>query len=576
MKETFKKICIQCNNEFDCHTGHPNTKTCSKKCLSDYKKSDEYKNNTKKSGRKKIIRTNICIQCNKEFNPGRHKENKMCSKECRSKHRATKEVQDKMAEKTKETCLEKYGVEYISQRNGHKESVIETWKNKPIEEKKDISNRRVKTHNSKSNEEKQKIKNKRAKTKIERYDHPAFNNNKKAQKTNLKKFGSPYYLGSKESINLRKNQALEIIETLFNSNDLKLIDKYIGKSNKENNKKIYYTIECLKCNNIFKSTIDFNKIDDNTQEDGSLTICRKCYPLHTNTKLQKEFTSFLDSINIKYEESVRNLIQPFELDVYIPNNNLAIELNGNYWHSVLGGGKNMTYHLNKTKLCNKKGIKLIHIFEDEWLFKKDIVKSMILNNLGLIKNKIYARNCIIKEISSKEKNKFINENHIQGDGPDKIRLGLFNNNELLSVITFSKENRSKKNKDNNKWELSRFCSKKYHVIPGSFSKLLSYFIKTYNPKQIITFADIRWSGLNIENTVYLKNKFNFSYNTKPNYWYVDSKEYLKRTHRFANRKSELIKKFGEEFKNNTEWEIAKSNDMDKIWDCGSMRFELNL
>jgi len=175
----------------------------------------------------------------------------------------------------------------------------------------------------------------------------------------------------------------------------------------------------------------------------------------------------LDRLGVKYKEGVRNLISPFEIDIYLPDYKLGIELNGNYWHSFIGGGKSMSYHINKTKLCHEQEIKLIHIFEDEWLFKGDIIKSMIINRLGIIKNRIYGRNCIIKEISNKEKKKFINKNHIQGDGVDKIRLGLFNDDILVSVMTFSKENRSHNtNGKNNIWELSRFCSKKDHVIIG--------------------------------------------------------------------------------------------------------------
>ncbi|PCI28123.1 hypothetical protein COB55_04405 [Candidatus Wolfebacteria bacterium] len=576
-KRTFKKQCIQCKKEFDCLSNHPNTKTCSRKCLSDYKKSDEYKMNTNKSGRKKKIRIKKCEICNKDFDPGRHEETKTCSKECLSILVNKPEYIEKKVKTMVKTNNEKHGVDFTSQIDGHKEKIAKTWEDKSDEEKEDITIRRVETHNNKSEEEKQNIKDRRDETKIHLYGDKNYNNREQSIETCLEKYGTEHYLSSDQNKELLKNKALEKIEELFKLNDLELIDKYIGKSDKESNKKIYYTIKCLKCDNEFKSTIDFNKLDDNTQEDGSITICRKCYPIHSNSKIQRDFIIFLDTLGIKYEEGVRNLISPFEIDIYLPDYNLGIELNGNYWHSFLGGGKSMSYHINKTKLCHEQGIKLIHIFEDEWLFKSNIIKSMIINGLGLIKNKIYGRNCIIKEITNKEKKKFINENHIQGDGVDKIRLGLFNNDDLFSVMTFSKENRSHNgSKNTNIWELSRFCSKKDYVITGSFSKLLKHFIKVYNPEKISTFADIRWSGLNVENTVYFKSKFNFEYNTNPNYWYVDKGHYLKRTHRFSNRKSQLIKRFGDKFKNNTEWEIAQLNNMDKIWDCGSMKFILTL
>ena len=92
----------------------------------------------------------------------------------------------------------------------------------------------------------------------------------------------------------------------------------------------------------------------------------------------------------------------------------------------------------KSQLCEEKGIKLIHIFEDEWLFKKDIVKSRIKNMLQKTDKKIYGRSCEIKEIDNKNKDKFLYENHIQGNSIDKIRLGLYYENNLVSLMTFGK------------------------------------------------------------------------------------------------------------------------------------------
>ena len=97
----------------------------------------------------------------------------------------------------------------------------------------------------------------------------------------------------------------------------------------------------------------------------------------------------------------RVILDGKEIDIYIPEIKLGIEFNGLYWHSE-EGGKDSKYHLNKTELCESNGIKLIHIFEDEWLYKKNIVKSRLKNILGLTENKIYARKCEIKEISSRD------------------------------------------------------------------------------------------------------------------------------------------------------------------------------
>ena len=161
--------------------------------------------------------------------------------------------------------------------------------------------------------------------------------------------------------------------------------------------------------------------------------CPKCGLIYN--KMEEEVKDFIKSLNINIIENSKEIIAPLELDVFIPLHNLAIELNGLYWHSEVY--KDNNYHLNKTKLCQGKNIKLIHIFEDEWVFKKEIVKSRLKNILGLTPNKIYARKCVIKEVTSKECKTFLDDNHIQSNVNSKVKLGLYYNNELISIMTLS-------------------------------------------------------------------------------------------------------------------------------------------
>lgn len=127
--------------------------------------------------------------------------------------------------------------------------------------------------------------------------------------------------------------------------------------------------------------------------------CSKC----SNNGISKEETElkdFLNSLDIKIIENDRMILEGKELDIFIPSHNIAIEYNGLYWHSEQYIDKN--YHLNKTEACEAKGIQLIHIFEDEWLYKQDIVKSRLKNILGLTQNKIWARKCEIKIVDTKD------------------------------------------------------------------------------------------------------------------------------------------------------------------------------
>lgn len=267
----------------------------------------------------------------------------------------------------------------------------------------------------------------------------------------------------------------------------------------------------------------------------------------------------------------RNIISPQELDIYLPNLNIAIEYNGLYWHSEKVG-KNKNYHLNKTLLAQTKGIRLIHIFSDEWNNKKDIVKIKLNNILKLnLQNKIYARKCEIKEVSISDKNEFLNKFHIQGADRSEIKLGLYYNNELVACMTFSKPRlaigKTKTNKIS--YELSRYATS--YNITGGASKLLKYFIKNYKPELIYSYSDNRWSDPN--NNMYLNIGFTKKQTSLPGYYYT--KDFIKRLHRFNFNKTKL-KQQGYDTLNKTEFKIMDELGYNRIWDCGTTKFELYL
>ena len=119
--------------------------------------------------------------------------------------------------------------------------------------------------------------------------------------------------------------------------------------------------------------------------DNGKHYCKNCNPSgHGPSKKEEELRDFIKSI-IDEDDIIFNsrsiLENNLELDIFIKSQNIGIELDGSYWHSEEFKGKN--YHLEKTKIANKKGIRLIHIFEDEWTHKKEIVKSKIRNILNV-------------------------------------------------------------------------------------------------------------------------------------------------------------------------------------------------
>jgi len=307
-----------------------------------------------------------------------------------------------------------------------------------------------------------------------------------------------------------------------------------------------------------------------------LNRCPKCCKSKTTSQGEK---SLLRGIKKVYNgiiiENDKKVLDGKEIDIYLPDLKIGIEYCGLYWHSELY--KKNTYHLDKLKLCHEKGIRLIQIFEDEWISKKKIIKSKIKHILGLnsSKEKIYARKCTIKEIDTGIKNEFLDKYHIQGKDISKIKLGLFYDEILVSVMTFSKPRSclGNKNSNENSYELSRFATKRKYNVVGGFSKLLSYFKKNYEFSSITTYADLRYSSF--EGNLYEVNGFKLSHQSSPNYWYFKNSQSYVKFHRYNFRKNNLKKLFPEIYDDNlSEHEIMLKAKYLRIYDCGCLVYKL--
>ena len=177
----------------------------------------------------------------------------------------------------------------------------------------------------------------------------------------------------------------------------------------------------------------------------------------------------------------RNIIHPFELDIYIPELKLAIEYDGLYWHSTKVG-KTKEYHLDKTKLCEEQGIELIHIFENEWKGNQDKLLSLLKNKIKQHEQTYNIDYCIIKEVNNKTKDNFFNTNHIENTSASNLNIGLYCNKELISLMSFDDQ------------ILVRTCNKLNTSITGGFEKLFNYYINKTKSTNIKTSIDRRYDN----------------------------------------------------------------------------------
>lgn len=272
---------------------------------------------------------------------------------------------------------------------------------------------------------------------------------------------------------------------------------------------------------------------------------------------ETEVKNFLKTINIKCISNTRDIISPYELDIYIPEYNLAIECNGSYWHSELNG-KDKKYHITKTNMCLEKSVQLIHIWEHDWDEKKELVKSMILAKIKMT-NRIYARKTVIRKVNKTEEIQFLNKNHLQGYTPSSHAIGLYYDDILVSILTLSKPRYNKKYE----YEIIRYATIMNTTIVGGFSKLLNYFIKENNVSTILTYSD-RMTG---SGNVYLKNGFKKTGISEPAYYYTKNYTIFENRLKYQKHKLEkLLDGYNSEF---TEWQNMQNNGFDRIWDCGN-------
>lgn len=320
-------------------------------------------------------------------------------------------------------------------------------------------------------------------------------------------------------------------------------DKFSDFIKKKNNGRRWTTNDLSEYFNISISAINIRLRELDLQ---------KYIDSHTS-KDEKAIIAYLENNNIDFTKFRKDRI---ELDIYIPSKKLAIEFNGNYWHST-ENRPDKNYHVNKSEFAWKNGLFLYHIFEYDWLNRTKQVINQLNNLIGLNKTTVYARKCKIKDVCSKDAYQFLEANHLQGNTQARVRLGLYYNDELVSIMTFGKPRFNKKYQ----WELVRFCSKSGTNVVGGASRLFKYFIRNYNPNTIISYSDIAKT----KGTLYGILGFTDIGRAEPNYVWVNHNTVLSR---YKTQKHILIKQ-GFSTLGKTEKEIMEARNFAQVFDCGT-------
>lgn len=406
---------------------------------------------------------------------------------------------------------------------------------------------------------------------IQRYgvSHPMSNSDIKfrATATNLVKYGATMYPISKEYMVKVMSDPTKIDSYMeFNLNPRKYIES--NYESKPTLKQVAYDIG----------------VTDTTMSD--IIIRHNCKDLisYFVSSMEQEISNVLQMIdsNIEIVHNDRQLIKPQELDIYLPQYNIAIECNPTYTHNssfdtVWGNDKKgYKYHQQKTEKCECEGIRLVHIFGYQWNNKRDVVVSMLRNMLHKNLYRLFARDMVVKEVTSKDVANFLDINHIQGRTSATVRLGLYHEDKLISLMTFSKPRYSigfKASYDSNTWELTRFCTLLNTTCVGGAGKLFKHFLKVYQPSMVTSFSDRSITTGNL----YKVLGFEFDSYVDPGYVWVNADDDSFYT-RVTCQKKNLPSLFNEpdlDIEHHTESQIMESHGFVQVYNSGLIKWLYN-
>jgi len=286
------------------------------------------------------------------------------------------------------------------------------------------------------------------------------------------------------------------------------------------------------------------------------------YPVNCHGKTESEIKQFIEELGFACN-SDRLMLNGKEVDIYIPNKQIAIEYCGLYWHNEMSPcPRDRKYHFDKYRLLQKQGIRLITIFEDEWLERESVCRSILSSILGVYPQRLYARKCSVSELDPMTAKTFLNANHLQGSSKFQHACGLSYEDKIVAVGAYGKHHRQ----NQEGIVISRFCTSRDTQIVGGISKLLKFIRGKISNERLITWSDNRWSVGDIYKTL----GFKLEAELPPDYSYYKYGSHGKRQSKQSMQKSQTGCP-----KEVTERDWCLENGYVRIWDCGKKRWTMS-
>lgn len=335
------------------------------------------------------------------------------------------------------------------------------------------------------------------KTKLERFGNPNYNNHEQYTKTNLEKYGVENQFQRKDLFpqivqkkidrygtynNVAKNHATRIansgsLEASYSKQNETYRQTCLARYGTDNAAKLKEVRQQI-AESLRETFLERYGVENYwTMPDAKLSNGSK------NSKANLAFCELLTESGITFEQEFALDGKRFDFKV----NDILVEINPTATHNSTWGiyskeGLEKNYHKTKTSIANTNELRCIHVFD--WDDPSKIISMLSTKEV------VFGRNCIIKEVPVEKTAEFLATYHIQGYARDKIRIGLYYEDKLVSLMTFGKPRYNK----NYQYELIRYCNAEFNVIGGA-EKLFKYFVANYRPSSIISYCDLsKFSG----------------------------------------------------------------------------------